>query len=565
MSSVIRSAIFGGLLAILTLFLFLHNVRTTTIISLSIPLSLMTALAAMKLSGMTLNIMTLGGLTVAIGMIVDSSIVVLENIYRHYRETGDKKAASMIGAQEMGGAVTASTVTSLAVFLPLLFLQGLVGEILRDVSLTMAFSLLASLGAAVIVVPYLASIILKPHPRPGEAPPRLERIFSFMGRFLDWLSEKYAAVLEQALKNRGYVVYMSLVLLAVSLLLTRFLGFEFIPSTDMNEIIVECEYPPAYTLEDSRIKTTQVEELIYTLVPEVKTSAFTIAGGGLIATNQAANIARGSLQLIRTVDRKRSARELINLLQDELPRRIPDLNVTVTNGGFDEMLDVVVGGNGMVIELFGSDRDKLMAAVEQVSGIIAADPNVKKVDLSVRQSGSDLVIDMNHRLLGLLGANAVEAALTNRLAFTGLNAGTMELEGSSRDITLGTAYVEKKVDSNILSKLRLKNPMGNSPLTLSKVFAGTRKAFSSLGRKAWRKEKKFFPSRIFEVENSAILTPLSSLYIRKRNCAKSSLEPFPIRVLYFRAVAVSLATRGLFCPVPVRWRVVPASAYGGLM
>jgi HAE1 family hydrophobic/amphiphilic exporter-1 len=461
LSSVINSAVAGGILAILILFLFLHNFRTTTIISLSIPLSLMLALAAMKLSGMTLNIMTLGGLTIAIGMIVDSSIVILENIYRHYRETEDRAQAALVGAEEMGSAVTASTMTSLAVFLPLLFLKGMVGEILRDISLTMGYSLLASLLAALVVVPYLSAKWLKPHPKKGETLPRLEIIFSFMERFMNWLSDRYAILLRSALRHRLYVIGLSLFLLLCSLLLTRFLGFEFVPSTDMNEIVLSCEFPPSYSLDQTREKTAQVEKEIYDLVPEAESSAFTVGSGAMLAGGKATNLSNGSIQLIRTVDRKRGSRELINLLQDELPRRIPDLNVTVKNGGFDELLDFTTGGIGMVINLYGSDLDRLTQASEQVMKIMENDPNVKKANRSVRVNEQELVIDLDHKLMGNLAVMAREASLTSRLVFNGMDGGEWEREGENLPIRIGSVYESREVDRNILNRIFIKNLAGH--------------------------------------------------------------------------------------------------------
>jgi len=500
--SVINSALMGGILAVLILFLFLHNIRLTAIISLSIPFSLMTALAAMKLRGMSLNIMTLGGLTVAIGMIVDSSIVILENIHRHFLLSGDRIESSRTGTDEMAGAITASTMTSLAVFLPLLFLRGMIGEILRDISLTMGFALLSSLLAALVIVPFLSSQMLKPLARKNGTSPRLERIFSFMERALAWLEREYARLLERVLDRRPLVVLIAVFLLFLSLFLTRFLGFEFIPSTDMNEITLACEFPASYDLEKTWEKTALVESTIAQLAPEVTTSAFTVGGGGMLS-GPADNRSYGNLQLVRLTERKRGARELINLLQEELPRRIPDLNVTVSNGGFDQLLAASTGGGGMVIDLFGNSMEDLIAASEQVKALMEREPGISKIDRSINVNQEALVIDLDHLLMGQYGISAAEAALTNRIVFNGAEAGELDTPGGQRTIRLTSTLKDGETDPSVLDRITLRGASGEPVPLGSFAFLRREKTVSAIehrdGMKTLKVSGQLYESDVREI------------------------------------------------------------------
>lgn len=461
LKSVLNSAIMGGILAVIILFLFLHNVRTTTIIGLSIPFSLLLALSAMKLLGMTLNIMTLAGLTIAIGMIVDASIVILENIFHHYKTNGDREKAALLGANEMGGAVIASTMTSLAVFVPLLFLSGMIGEILRDISLTMAFSLIGSLLVAIIVVPYLSAHLLKKNPENNKIQ-NLDKIFSFIEKFLNWLTKEYKLLLKKALENRLFVIVFALVLMVMSIMMTRFIGFEFVPSTDMNEIIISCEFPQGYSLEESKQKSELLEQELLRLVPEVESSVFFVGQSGFL--NLGAGYPNKSFAVIRlekVSKRKRKVQELINMLQLELPKLIPDMNITVKNGGLSKLMDATTGGSGFIIDIYGTDLDELLLAAELVENAMKQDPNIIKTDSNVRINRRKIEIDLDHRLMGNLGVTPYAAGITNRVIFNGYESGTLETDSESYTIFVTTDYAGEVINEDILNRISVRNSMGN--------------------------------------------------------------------------------------------------------
>ncbi|MFP4442925.1 MAG: efflux RND transporter permease subunit, partial [Spirochaetia bacterium] len=267
-NSVRDAAVTGGFLAVFILLIFLHNIRTTIIIAVSIPLSVMVAFIALNLNGQSLNIMTLGGMTVGIGMIVDSSIVVLENIFRHFKHTGDRNLSASRGTGEVGSAIVASTATTLSVFIPLLFVQGFAGVILRDVAYTIVYALLASLLVAVVVVPFLTSRLLKENEKRKN-----NRFFRFFTRriegFIDSLTEAYKRGLAGAIRNRWFVLIFAGSVLIVSVLAFSFVGFEFVPETDMNELQIDVETPQGFSLEQTRNKILEIDRIIQEKVPEL--------------------------------------------------------------------------------------------------------------------------------------------------------------------------------------------------------------------------------------------------------------------------------------------------------
>jgi HAE1 family hydrophobic/amphiphilic exporter-1 len=201
LNTVFTAALTGLGLTILIILFVLHDLRATLIISLSIPLSVLFAVLGIYGTGRSLNLLSLSGITVAIGMIVDNSIVVLENTYRHFKKSGDRRLAALQGAGEVGGAVLASTTTSICVFAPLLFLTGIIGVIMNDLSLAIVFSLAASALVAVVVVPWLSALILKPDSQ-IKKPALLRRAEASIDRAFAALERGYRRVLHPCQRRR---------------------------------------------------------------------------------------------------------------------------------------------------------------------------------------------------------------------------------------------------------------------------------------------------------------------------------------------------------------------------
>ncbi len=433
--SVRSSAFTGALLAVLVLLLFLHNIRTTLIISISIPASVLLSFAALYLKGQSLNLMTLGALTLAVGMIVDSSIVVLENIHRHFDRGMERSKAASLGAGEVGSAVVASTTTSLMVFVPLLFLEGFTGIILRDVSWTLTWALSASLLAAVVLIPWLASRLMKP-PKLKEKSKILGGLSRMIEGWIHALTRSYRKSLSSVLRRPSVVFTVAVLLLVASVMAIDFLGFQFIPSTDMNEIQINLETPKGYSLEDTRVKALEVDQKVRELVPEIDTAIWYVGQEDSWGTSTSRNHCFVRVNLKPLKERSRRVHPIIRQLQRELPASIPDIDITVVNGGLDSMMAVATGGEGFRIELSASDTDLLVSAVRRVEEMMGQDPDVIKTGVNLDFDDRELVTELDLELMGDLGVAPREAALTGRVLFHGMDVGSYRGGEKSLDLFL---------------------------------------------------------------------------------------------------------------------------------
>ncbi|MCK5199443.1 MAG: efflux RND transporter permease subunit, partial [Spirochaetales bacterium] len=346
---------------------------TTLIIGVSIPISILFAFIGLRLKGQSINLMTLGGLTVAIGMMVDSSIVVLENIYRHFKEGKSAAEAASIGTHEVGGAVIASTSTSLAAFIPLLFLEDFTGIILKDIALTIIYSLSGAMIVAVVVVPFLASKILKPQKIKESS--RLHLLSSRIEGILNTLSDQYLKILSRAIKNWKFVLLLAFSILCLSYLVFNLLGFQFLAPADMGEIQISVELPGSYNIEKTRDKLIEIENLINREVPEMKEGLFYAGLEDLFSSNAVADTGFILLSLIEQSERKRDVFQIIDKLQYEIHHQIPDVKVSVKNGGLSAMMAAATGGEGYSIELFGSNMSDLIGAGELLVDYLNNDPD----------------------------------------------------------------------------------------------------------------------------------------------------------------------------------------------
>ncbi|MDR0389856.1 MAG: efflux RND transporter permease subunit, partial [Spirochaetaceae bacterium] len=458
LNSVINSAILGAVLAVIILFVFLHNRNTTLIVGFSIPLSILFALVGLKVKGSSLDLITLGGLTAAIGMVVDASIVILEMIQRHFDSGLGAAEAASKGTGEVGAAVVASTATTLVAFFPILFLSGLAGIILRDVAWTIIFALFSSLLVAVVVVPFLCGIFLNKERKRNLGVRIAQPVEKVLGR----LTSLYEKFLKGALARRKSFLIGTLVLLAISLLSLRLLGFEFLAQTDMAEIEVSVETPGGYTLEMTRDKVLRLEQAIKELLPrEFADSYFVVGESGPFTSGKEKNRAYGTLKLTRVRDRKRHVTAIINELQSNVPRMIPDLKADFSNGGLSNLLSLATGGEGLMVNVYGNTIDTVISGAEQVRRYMLLDPNVASADLDIRFDQQEMSARLIHQNLGLLGLSSREAATINRIIFNGVNLGTFySPEGKNYPIELRTPFSGGKIPQDILYSLGLNTPQG---------------------------------------------------------------------------------------------------------
>ncbi|MGB2908082.1 MAG: efflux RND transporter permease subunit [Candidatus Aminicenantaceae bacterium] len=251
-----NNALVGGILAIFFIFIFLRNWRPTLTIALAIPLSIITTFIAFYAAGYTLNLLTMGGLALGIGMLVDNAVVVIENIFRHLEDGASRIEAAKKGASEVGMAITASTLTTIAVFFPMMFATGITGKLTRGLALAIAFSLLASLFVALTIIPMTASLLFKEKRfRSGsEEKPK--------GRRFDRLRDRYRRWLQWALRRRGRTLAGVFVLFLLSFVLMPFIGMEFMPASDRDMLVLKVIMPVGTAIDETDRVVAEVEELL---------------------------------------------------------------------------------------------------------------------------------------------------------------------------------------------------------------------------------------------------------------------------------------------------------------
>jgi HAE1 family hydrophobic/amphiphilic exporter-1 len=435
-----NSALFGGLIALVILLFFLRNVGSTAVIAVSIPLSIIATFALMYFSHFTLNMMSLGGLALGIGMLVDNSIVVLENIYR-LRETGEQpQEAAVRGSEEVTSAVVASTLTTLVVFLPLIFMTGMAGVMYKQLALVVSFALACSLLVALTMVPMLSARLLRvsgsvkgqqsetplgARPRsPGGRPP--EGLSALIGRLLAGIERVYRRLLHFALDHRLPVLGVVVLLLAGSLLLVPLIGNELMPATDQGQVRLSASMDQGTRLEvvDQKFRSS-IEPIVEKAVPEAETVFTSVGSGGF---------GGGSGQVSITLKPKAERSRSDEQVAADLRRRLMAVAGVLIRVRTSQGMFMMRGGGGgtdqVQVEIRGHDlamADRLAAQVEA-----AIEPIEGITDVSIsRESGNPeehLVID--RRRAADLNITPQQVSSILQTVISGSQAGTFR-EGSN--------------------------------------------------------------------------------------------------------------------------------------
>src|SRR5688572_15164490 len=303
--SVQEHALIGGVLVMLIIFMFLRDLRATFIVFMSIPISVIGTFALLYFNGYTLNTMTFGGLALGIGMIVDASIVVLENTFRHMEHGKDRMQASIDGSEEVWSAILASTLTHIAVFVPLLFLAGVSSILFKQLAVVVMFSLSMSLFVAVTVVPVLCSRLLKLPPAVEQRRGITGRLYTSSERFLNAMDERYSRIVHLALHHRPTVVGLGTAAVVAAVLILPTIGFELMPQADEGEVRVTAELPVGTRIERGEEVAIRLETMLPELVPETQEIIAQAGGGGFFGGG--ANRTNITLRLTPKDQRERSS------------------------------------------------------------------------------------------------------------------------------------------------------------------------------------------------------------------------------------------------------------------
>ncbi len=455
----------GAILAIIILFLFLHNVRSTLIIGVVIPISIIATFVAMDAFGLTLNMMSMGGLALAVGMLVDNSIVVLENVFRHREEGMGKKEGASLGTREVAMPVIASTITTLAIFLPVMLVPGMVGIMSRDLSLTVAMSLTISLLVALTLIPLLTSMFLRL--RGEEVKEResfVDRVSDFMGNLLKKLDNGYQSVITWSLNHKKPVVFGTLGLLVLSILLIfpfRFVGTEFIPQIDEGFIVIDIKLPEGSRLEETGSITKQVEKIVANEIPERKSVSALIGGvsemmlGGQTGRTSSAMV---NVELVDRVDRKRSQEEIEEVIRPKL-NDIPGAKITLAGGMEMDMALMGMGGNQIMVEIYGHDFEELEKIAFKVKDAAEGIRGVRDVKLSREEKEPEIQLHIDRRLAQSLGIPVYTIANAVNANVRGTVASFYREGGEEYNIRVRLNKEDRKTINDILS-LPLRTPYG---------------------------------------------------------------------------------------------------------
>ena len=426
MDSIASSLLFGAALAILVLIVFLKDLRPTLIIAFSIPISLVTAIACMYFSGVTLNIISLSGLSLGVGMLVDNSIVVIENIYRMRSEGRSMREAAIEGAREVAGAIMASTLTTVCVFLPIVFTEGITRQLFVDMGLTFGYSLVASLAVALTVVPAMASKMLRKTKEDEKE-----------SKFFGILVKGYEKVLRLSLKMKPLVLLLVLVLVIVSAMLALSRGTAFMPEMESTQITVSVKLPDGTPLSETGERTDEIIERIRSLEDVVDVGAMASTSSMMLLTgggDSEANVT--DIYITLKEDKKLTGEELARQIE-EMMADMEDVELVINTSSMDMS---ALGGSGISIQVRGRELDTLQEIATDVAAIVAATEGTAEVSDGMEDAAEELriIIDRDKAMEHGLTVAQVFQQIAAKLA-DATSATTFETEIKEYDVYVKSA------------------------------------------------------------------------------------------------------------------------------
>ena len=425
------NALQGGLLTILMIYLFLRHWRPTFTIALSIPLSIIPTFIGLRMLGYTFNLMTMGGLALGVGMLVDNAVVVIENTFRHLEEGRDSQTSAKLGGAEVQMAITSSTLTTAAVFFPMVLASGLAGKLARPLALTVVVALFSSLFVALTLVPMISTLILR------KSINNTERMNS-SGRFVRF-RQRYRRALLWTLTHRKSVLGLAAAIFLVSLLIILFvIGAEFMPSHDVPMIFMMTYMPVGTSLEETDRIVKQIETIsmeqpevlhISTFTGLSESTKFDVGGGrGAAGVNES----QVMMRLSEKDERTRSAKEITEAIRRRLP------SIRGAKFEFIDMGEAMQGGWGdqtpVALKLYGKELGTLKELAEQVVAKIQSVDGLRDVDLSLKEGKPELQIEIDREKASKLGLTVHRIANTVKTSMLGTVAGKFRIKGEEYDI-----------------------------------------------------------------------------------------------------------------------------------
>ncbi|MHC1722992.1 MAG: efflux RND transporter permease subunit [Aminipila sp.] len=477
--SVSESAILGAILAVLVVFLFLKNIRSTLVIALSIPTSLLATFALMKATGMTLNMITLCSLTIAVGMLVDDSIVVLENIFRVRQETSCAEEAAEKGSKEIFLAVVSSTLAKVVVFLPIALSGGITGMMFKDFCFTIIIALMASLVVSLSVVPMLCSKLLTKglstdYIRFGKHRYKFRYLHKFT-QFIEELKVSYGEFMIKALHMRKRVIAICIAIFVVSLALVGVVGTELMPESDEGTFTINVDVPYGTSLKDKDKVMTEIEDYVMT-IPEMEHCTVDIGQTSMMSFGDSCSL---SVTLVDKQDRKRSTKEVVRQAKKDLAYFTgAELDIKESSSmsfGMGTESDLAIDIKGKELDVLDKIGDELCKKIEKVDNVVTAEVDSSEGDPEVK-------VILNRSTAAYYGITASQLANGLSNALSGSTATKLKIDGEEIEINLSLpdAYsdsVENMKQITITGSSGLSVPVGqiadfefdNSPSSVNRM------------------------------------------------------------------------------------------------
>lgn len=450
-SGVAGAALQGGMLAVLILLLFLRNFKNSAIVAFAIPVSVMAAFSLMYFSGISVNIISFGGLALGIGMLVDNAIVVIENIFRHRAAGRSTKDAATTGTEEVNAAITASTLTTIAVFLPLAFVIGIAGQIFKDLAFTITFSVLASLFVALSLIPRLAIM-----GKEMKVPPQ-----KTSGDWIDKMASVYSKILRSFLAHRRPCLLMIFILFISSLFLFQHIGKEFMPKVDEGQFITKLDMPAGTKLDVTNEVSKRIEA-------EIMGMDFVNNVTATVGSNREEASASGSVEMLKdnqaqivvTLKEKRGIGT--DVFVQNLKDRIDSINLEAGEIKFILSQNVIQSafreeGSPIVIEVSGADLEELTAISDDIISGISSIEGIYDVKSSSEEPAPETKVIVNKNKAALYNLSVRDIAQTAQIAIDGWIATTFKEEGREIDIRVRMREEDRK-DLSIIKQMRIISP-----------------------------------------------------------------------------------------------------------
>ncbi|MDP4222687.1 MAG: efflux RND transporter permease subunit, partial [Bacteroidota bacterium] len=421
-----NTLIIGVLLAVVVLYIFLRRIGTTLVISVAIPISIIATFNLMYFNHLTLNIMTLGGLALGAGRLLDDAIVVLENITRNREEGMAVREAAIFGTGQVGGAITASTVTTIVVFLPIVYLHGASGEMFKDQAWTVAFSLLSSLMVAMLVIPMLVSTLFSDRNKKGQISGALK---------FNW----YSGFLGKVLEKRMLIIISSVIIMGIAALLVPYLGSEFMPKSVSAQFTVGLKLPEGTSLERTNSTAVKAEGIIRDLLGDKLKMIYTQSGEDKASTISQTTGPEGensaSLKVILKDEFARETESAISLVEQYL-KTIPDMEVTFTREETALQSTLGTSGSPFALEISGKDYTELERIMKESRAALEQNPSLTNFTTSLDEGTPQVEVAIDRFKTSYYNVGVESIINQVKSYLQGATAGSFEKEGEMKDITI---------------------------------------------------------------------------------------------------------------------------------